>query len=548
MVYTFKIFSKRFLCVVAVFCTVYMAQFFAVEPLGPLLVEHVCDRVARQKSATWIIESADGFTLYRERDTRTQRMRLPKSVVVRLVNGELFVQGKRFKDTALTLVPINGMFIMRGIPLSGSLRLIVGAKWCTLRRYSQQEDLYVVAARDALDALREDYVPQKKETALEQLETVVKTPQKTVATAPQKIEEQKERALGVKVLLAEEALDAGPLTVTIPSGRSWALDPNDRERFVALRDKKVVIERRAKQWWVNGQRISGGMQCWIRPEGGLCGYRGVTYHGSMLFVLDKDKILVINCLELEAYVSCVLYAECWPGWPLEINKVMAIACRSYALSMIADARIRHKLYHIKNTNIHQMYEGAHSVKAIHEAVELTRGLFLSYRNRPVRAMFDACCGGVIPAKVDGYDFVGSPFLARKQQCTYCKTSKVYRWEASYSLGDLSSRLAPLCPGLVSITDITVSRFNEAGLARTVTIKDKKRSFSIPATKVYSLLREVKSYCFTITKHGNAAIFRGRGYGHHMGLCQWGAREMVRQGYSYRQILSFYYPGVSLMRL
>jgi stage II sporulation protein D len=548
MVYTFKIFSKRFLCVVAVFCMVYTAQFFAVEPLGPLLVEHVCDRVARQKSATWIIESADGFTLYRERDARTQRMRLPKSVVVRLVNGELFVQGKRFKDTALTLVPINGTFIMRGIPLSGSLRLIVGAKWCTLRRYSQRDDLYVVAARDALDALREDYVQQKKETALEQLETVVKTPQKTVATAPQKIEEQKERALGVKVLLAEEALDAGPLTVTIPSGRSWALDPNDRERFVALRDKKVVIERRAKQWWVNGQRISGGMQCWIRPEGGLCGYRGVTYHGSMLFVIDKDKILVINCLELEAYISCVLYAECWPGWPLEINKVMAIACRTYALSMIADARIRHKLYHIKNTNIHQMYEGAHSVKAIHEAVEQTRGLFLSYKNRPIRAMFDACCGGVIPAKVEGFDFVGAPYLARKQQCTYCKTSKVYRWEASYSLGDLASRFASLCPGLVSITDITVSRFNEAGLARTVTIKDKKKSFSIPAKKVYSLLREVKSFCFTITKHGNAAIFKGRGYGHHMGLCQWGAREMVRQGYSYRQILSFYYPGVSLMRL
>jgi stage II sporulation protein D len=228
---------------------------------------------------------------------------------------------------------------------------------------------------------------------------------------------------------------------------------------------------------------------------------------------------------------------------------MAIACRSYALSMIADARMRHKLYHIKNTNIHQIYEGAHSVEVIHEAVELTRGLFLSHKNRPIRAMFDACCGGVVPAKVDGFDFVGSPFLARTQQCTYCKTSKVYRWEASYSLGDLASRFAPLCPGLTKIVDISVSKYNAAGLARTIVIKDKKRSYSLSGKKVYSLLRDkVKSFCYSITKHGNVAIFRGRGYGHHMGLCQWGAREMVRLGYSYRQILSFYYPGVSLMRL
>lgn len=549
MVYSSKFFSRRFFCVLSFFYIVHTAEFFAANVSGSLLVEHVCDRVARGGSAVWVFESADGFILYREHDARTQRMYLPNSVVIRLVKGKLFVQGRRFNDAALTLIPANGMTTIRGVPLSGSLHLVMDTTWCTLKRYSDLDGLYLAAARDALDTLRGECVQQNQKNTLEQLETVVLAPRKKNVTEPKKVEEQKERALGVKVLLAEEPLDAGPLTIAIPSSRSWALDPSDRDRFIALHDKKIVVERRAKQWWVNGQRISGGIQCWVRPEGGLCGYRGVTYHGSLLFVVDKDKILVINCLDLEAYVSCVLYAECWPGWPMEINKVMAIACRTYALSMIADARSHHKFYHIKNTNIHQMYEGAHSVKVIHEAVEQTRGLFLSYKNRPIRAMFDACCGGVVPAKVDGFDFVGAPYLARTQQCTYCKTSKVYRWEVSYSLGDLSSRLAPLCPGLSKITDITVSKSNAAGLARTITIKDKKRSYSVQAKKIYSLLhRDVKSFCFTITKHGNAVIFRGRGYGHHMGLCQWGAREMVRQGYSYRQVLSFYYPGVSLMRL
>ncbi len=63
-----------------------------------------------------------------------------------------------------------------------------------------------------------------------------------------------------------------------------------------------------------------------------------------------------------------------------------------------------------------------------------------------------------------------------------------------------------------------------------------------------MFKEIKSFCFNIKKKSGKIIFNGRGFGHHLGLCQWGAREMVRDGWDYKQILAFYYPSTNFMRL
>ena len=63
-----------------------------------------------------------------------------------------------------------------------------------------------------------------------------------------------------------------------------------------------------------------------------------------------------------------------------------------------------------------------------------------------------------------------------------------------------------------------------------------------AKKFRSLVRGVKSFCFTITKHGTSVHIKGRGYGHHMGLCQWGAIALSRNGWNFEEILDLYYPN------
>lgn len=273
-----------------------------------------------------------------------------------------------------------------------------------------------------------------------------------------------------------------------------------------------------------------------------------TYQGHFLVMQDTQKNYLINGLEIEDYVFSVLRTESWPGWPLEINKVLAISSRSYVIGVILNTKKAGLPYHVKNTNKHQTYTGYHTDQVVKEAVAQTKGIFIAYEKKPIIAMFDICCGGVVPANIRGVNFSHAPYLARTYACTYCKGCKCYSWQAEYRFDQLERHLQKENAGIKRLKDVTVSKTDKAGLPQEVLIKTSNRVHSFTGKKIYSLLDKVKSFCFSISKKANSIIFKGFGYGHHMGLCQWGAREMVRQGYDHKYILNYYYPNTILMRL
>ncbi len=204
---------------------------------------------------------------------------------------------------------------------------------------------------------------------------------------------------------------------------------------------------------------------------------------------------------------------------------------------------------MKKTNVHQTYNGVHGTDLLRTAVEQTRGIFLAYKGQPILAMFDACCGSVVPARIAGFDFEKVPYLARRYPCNYCKTYKVYAWQSHYSEQALIMALKRELPHLKKIKQIKIVKKDAAGLVQKVAVYTDKRVVMLSGKKIYSLLRpKVKSFYFSITHKDGTFTFTGKGIGHHLGLCQWGAREMVRQGFGYQEILSFYYPNTVFMRL
>lgn len=284
----------------------------------------------------------------------------------------------------------------------------------------------------------------------------------------------------------------------------------------------------------------------ITPRQGSIEFDDNKYDGSFILVNQGDYVQLINALDLEDYVFSVLRTESWPGWPLEVNKVFAIACRTYAIAMMMRSKSQNLPYHIKNTNAHQTYTGIHDSPVLKRAVQETEGLFLSFRGKPILAMFDACCGGVIPANIRDFDFTKAPYLKRSYPCTYCKASKVYTWSVHYPI---SSFLPLINAGAIKkLKEIKITNKDKAGLVRQVSIKTSRGYVMVTGKKLYSLIKGIKSLCFTVHKKGESIIFKGRGYGHHLGLCQWGAREMVRRGKSYREVLQFYYPATRFMQL
>lgn len=278
-----------------------------------------------------------------------------------------------------------------------------------------------------------------------------------------------------------------------------------------------------------------------------------AYSGALYILWNQGTYYLVNGVDLEDYVYSVLQSEGFPGWPLEVNKLLAITFRSYVVAKFTEARGKQKLgkgflYDVCSTNRHQTYRGVHKNTALREAVDATRGVVLSFKKRPALAMYDTCCGGVVPAHIHTVNSKAAPYLARSYPCTYCASCSAYSWQAVYSPKEIEKVISAGEQKIKAVQKVHVEAVDKAGLVKTLCIKSKGSSTRLSGGRAYSLFKDIKSLCFSVTRKSGSIVFTGRGRGHLRGLCQWGAREMIRQGYSCTEVLHFYYPGTSLMRL
>ncbi len=353
-------------------------------------------------------------------------------------------------------------------------------------------------------------------------------------------------AVAVRVLLSEQKKPQWELSSSCGFGFQ---DPTSGKRLsLAATYHKITVTSESGYFCINGKKFLQD-QLYIKPIRKHSLFGGETYDGFFLITKHKKNFLLINVVDSEEYVYSVLKTESWPGWPLEINKVFAVASRSYVMHRLLKARKKGLPYHIKNTNHHQCYNGVHNCAITRKAIQETSGLFLAHGGEPILAMFDICCGGVVPCHINGIvDFDKVPYLARNYACTFCKQCKSYSWEVDYSFDQLRNYLQEgVDEFLHDLKDIKISK-DKAGVVQEVTAKTERSEFSFSAHEVYKLLKEVKSFAFTIKKRTRKVVLKGRGFGHHIGLCQWGAREMIRQGWSFESVLQFFYPGTTFMRL
>lgn len=296
----------------------------------------------------------------------------------------------------------------------------------------------------------------------------------------------------------------------------------------------------------------------ISPKQGNLTFKNHTYAGTLSLIPEEDAWHIVNSIEVESYVCSVLRSESWPGWPVEVNKAFAIMQRSYVLAKIMQARAKKKkgkrvIYDIKCTNYDQTYQGVHDCPTLQQAVDETRGIVLAYKKKPIMAMYDVCCGGLIPAKMEGVDFKGSPYLARSYPCTFCTNCKVFSWKVTYPRDHLEQLCTTFGVPLQQLDELKISKLDQAGQVREVKLRSGKKWHAVTGKEMYKICKDIKSYCFSVTQHQDhtdesMVTITGKGYGHHLGLCQWGARQMVAEGWNYKEILEFYYPHVTVMRL
>jgi stage II sporulation protein D len=118
------------------------------------------------------------------------------------------------------------------------------------------------------------------------------------------------------------------------------------------------------------------------------------------------------------------------------------------------------------------------------------------------------------------------------------------------LAEISAALRKAGRVLAAVTSVRVSARTGSGRARTLRIDTPSGPRSLAAVELRQILgySALPSLLFEVSIEAGAAVFRGRGNGHGVGLCQWGARARARRGESYRQILAHYYPGSEVRRM
>ena len=319
------------------------------------------------------------------------------------------------------------------------------------------------------------------------------------------------------------------------------------------------------------------------------------FDGTLRIVVEADKIVAINELPVEKYLTSVISSEMSATASLEFLKAHAVISRSWLLAQMEKRRqhedsgdnffsftkkddelIRwydredHTIFDVCADDHCQRYQGITKASNIHveEAVSETRGQVLTYDGEICDARFSKCCGGVTEEFQYCWEDTPKPYLSSIHD-PYCNTSDkhvlsqvlndydqetpdFYRWTVAYTREELSELVGrKLKEDFGEIEDLIPLERGKSGRIWKLKIVGTKKSLTIgKELEIRRALSETHLYssAFEVEKHDGRFILHGSGWGHGVGLCQIGAAVMGEQGKTYDEILQFYYRGASIESL
>ncbi len=278
---------------------------------------------------------------------------------------------------------------------------------------------------------------------------------------------------------------------------------------------------------------------------------GRRLRGTIEIVRQKDMtLLVVNHIALEDYLRGVLSKEAPDYWPEEALNAIAIAARTYAVYQRFSKEA--KDYDVTADVMSQDYGGKTAEKvATSRAVKATTDWIVMYRGALFPTFYHSTCGGVTEnGRVMGSSYALPP-LVGGIVCRLCTSSPFYSWQRRLTRADVAWALRKSRHGSIgTVRSMEVTRRTAAGRAQTVTIRGALRTLALSGYDVRALFgfERIRSPLFTVVDAGDAFVIDGHGWGHGVGLCQWGAAELARRGFSAREILSYYYPGTELVNV
>lgn len=317
----------------------------------------------------------------------------------------------------------------------------------------------------------------------------------------------------------------GVLTESIPVGRDGVLqsDGGNRVRLTGsglhLTGKAITVTAGHKPLTV---RIGSDIR---------------HYPGEVTIRNARRGLEIVNTAPLESYVASVVASE-YPFQEIEGVKAQAVLVRGYALRHRGD----HATYDVTDTQASQVYRGLSAVTSITEqAARETAGEVLTYHGTLAESVYSSSNGGHTADNESVWVGAPVPYL-RGRPDPYDRASPHHAWTKRLSARRVHRALGRSVGGFSITSTSPEGRVTEVTLdtGRRLSGSDFRRALN--ASLGWATLR---STLFSVEKDGSDYVFSGGGFGHGVGMSQYGARRQAQAGRSYRDILAFYFEGTAI---
>lgn len=389
-------------------------------------------------------------------------------------------------------------------------------------------------------------------------------------TKSQTIHQSNRSSVVIRVLLLKD----NRVTVSSQSGLT-VIDLNRNTNIAQLPENQSLrIQRSGSHWQLFDQKnnliqatpaFAGDQLQIVSHDQSTLNWIGKTkrtYHGSFTLTARTDgRFDLVNSVDIEDYLAGVVGSEMPASWDKKALQAQAIACRTYALYEMHGRQGRRN-WDVTDDQQSQVYRGAGKIdRRVKEVLEDTRGVVLAYgpagKEKIFPTFFSSTCGGHTQDSIALIEDSLAPL--KGTACPYCKTTnpKYYRWNPlEIPKKVVSDRLINSYPKLKVLKEIKdIQLLEQSGhgrLERLQLIGSNGRAATLKAESfrlaVSHKKYRLRSSWYKLYDAGiNWRFTDGQGWGHGVGLCQYGSRGMARQGHDCVSILSHYYPKSQLVR-
>jgi len=363
------------------------------------------------------------------------------------------------------------------------------------------------------------------------------------------------------------ALETAAKTGTISGTGSWGLVHGDMGQRIDARAELPVSFDAPRIG-----EITTEMGPVIAETDSFLIWNGKKYRGTITFTRSDSGFLVVNSLPMDSYLRGVVPLEIGSRTSAEFAAVQAqaVAARTYAYKHLTSSRA----FDMYATVQDQVYGGVDAEKPQSDsAIATTADVVVLHNGQPITTPYHSTCGGSTAGVSEvWYDQPDQPYLRPVSDRIpgtdnfYCDSSPRFSWTQSYDAAGLRAVVEKYLAtyttaprnGVGKITDIREQGRTPSGRIAALTVQTESGSYTLRGNDIRFVLRDPKgailnSTYFSFTKETSSGEVsslnvNGRGYGHGIGMCQWGAIGRARAGQNYRTILETYYPGTTIGRI